>query len=141
MVTRPMSIRVAPDLLARLDRTSREEGMTRSELAKTLMEEGLRMAEHPGIVFRPGPAGRRPALAGGPDVWEVIRLFLQLDETAEATITRTAELASLAPDQVRVALRYYAAYRDEIDEWIRIVDEEAERVEAAWEREQALLRR
>ena len=43
MATRLMSIRVAPDLLARLDRTSREEGMTRSELAKTLMDEGLRM--------------------------------------------------------------------------------------------------
>jgi hypothetical protein len=136
-----MSIRVAPELVTRLDRTSRDEGMTRSALAKTLMDEGLRMVEHPGIVFRPGPAGRRPALAGGPDVWEVMRLFLQLEEEGENAIARTAELASLAPDQVRVALRYYAAYRDEIDDWIRIVDEEAERVEAAWEREQALLRR
>jgi hypothetical protein len=136
-----MSIRVGPDLVARLDRTSQEEGMTRSELAKTLMDEGLRMAEHPGIVFRSGPAARRPAIAGGPDVWEVIRLFLQLEEESEDAITRTAELASLAPEQVRLALRYYATYRDEIDDWIRIVDEEAERAQAAWEREQALLRR
>lgn len=140
MATRPMSIRVGPDLVARLDRTSREEGMTRSELAKILMEEGLRMAEHPGIVFRPGPAGRRPALAGGPDVWEVTRLFLQLDEEGEDAITRTAELASLAPEQVRLALRYYANYPDDIRDWVRIVEEEAQRAQASWEREQALLR-
>ncbi len=30
------------------------------------------MEEHPGIAFRDGPVGRRAALAGGPDVWEVI---------------------------------------------------------------------
>jgi len=139
--TRLISIRIASDLVARLERASREEGMTRSELAKTLMDEGLRMAEHPGIVFRPGSAGRRPALAGGPDVWEVIRLFLQLDEGGEAAIARTATLAALTPDQVQVALRYYAAYQDEIDEWIRIVDEESDRAQAAWAREQALLHR
>lgn len=27
------------------------------------------MDEHPGIVFRSGPAGRRAGLAGGPDIW------------------------------------------------------------------------
>jgi len=140
VTTRPLSIRVDPELVARLDRVSRDEGMNRSELAKTLMEEGLRMAEHPGIIFRPGPAGRRPALVGGPDVWEVIRLFLQLDEKGEAAIARAAKLANLSPHEVRVAVRYYVAHRDEIDEWIRIVDEEAQRLEAAWQREQALLR-
>ena len=31
------------------------------------------MAEHPGIVFRDGPTRRRAAVAGGPDVWEIIR--------------------------------------------------------------------
>lgn len=29
--------------------------------------------EHPGIVFRPGPMGRRAGLIGGPDVWEAVR--------------------------------------------------------------------
>ena len=34
------------------------------------VDEGTRMDEHPGIVFRGGPTGPRAALAGGPDVWE-----------------------------------------------------------------------
>ena len=30
------------------------------------------MDDHPGIVFRDGPTGRRAGLAAGPAVWEVI---------------------------------------------------------------------
>jgi hypothetical protein len=103
------------------------------------MEEGLRMAQHPGIVFRPGPAGRRPALAVGPDVWEVMRAFLQLDEKGEAAIQRVAEIANISPYQVRKVLRYYVAYKDEIDDWIKSEEEYAEQAEAAWRREQELL--
>ena len=40
-----------------------------------------------------------------------------------------------------MALRYYAEYRDEIEAWIRMVDEEAERAEAVWRCEQELLAR
>jgi hypothetical protein len=43
-----------------------------SPLAERLIDEGLRMDDHPLIVFRSGPAGRRPALAGGPDIAEVV---------------------------------------------------------------------
>lgn len=43
-------------------------------------------------------------------------------------------------EQVGVALRYYAEYSGEVDEWIRRVDEEAARAEAAWRRERELLR-
>jgi hypothetical protein len=114
--------------------------MNRSELAKTLLEEGLRMAEHPGIVFRSGPAGRRPALVSGPDVWEVARVLRDIDESGEQAIARTAEISGLTPHDVRTVVRYYAAYRSEIDEWIRVLDEEADRLKAAWEREQELLR-
>jgi len=31
------------------------------------------MMEHPGVLFRTGPTGRRAGLAAGPDVWEVVR--------------------------------------------------------------------
>ena len=33
----------------------------------------MRMTEHPGVVFREGPTGRRAGLVGGADVWEVVR--------------------------------------------------------------------
>jgi hypothetical protein len=48
-------------------------GMSLSSAANRLVDEAMRMAEHPGVIFRTGPTGRRAALAGGPDVWEVIR--------------------------------------------------------------------
>lgn len=140
MATRHLSLRIKSDTFDRLDHESRRTGQSRSELAKTLIEEGLRMQTHPGIVFRSGPAGRRPGLAGGPDVWEVMRVCLGIRSRGEQAIQQTAELSGLTPEQVRVALRYYADYPHEIDDWIRQLDEEAEEAEARWLREQNLLR-
>jgi uncharacterized protein (DUF433 family) len=134
-----LSIRLEDELLGRLDAEGRRTGRSRSEVAKTLIEEGLRMEAHPGIVFRPGPTGRRPGLAGGPDVWEVARVLRQVQGEAEDVIRRTAELTGLTSEQVRAALGYYADFRDEIDAWMQRVDEEAERQETAWRRQQALL--
>lgn len=74
MSTRYLSLRVGGETFERLEAESRRAGKTRSEFVRTLLEEGLRMEAHPGIVFRSGPAGRRPGLAGGPDVWEVVRV-------------------------------------------------------------------
>jgi uncharacterized protein (DUF433 family) len=91
------------------------------------------MDAHPGIVFRGGPAGHRAALAGGPDVWEVIKAVKSLGGGDEG-IASAAEWLSLTPGQIRAAVHYYADYRDEIDDWIRRADEEAELSETAWER-------
>lgn len=88
------------------------------------------MTEHPGVIFRDGPAGRRAALPGGPDVWEVIETLQQVEGTGEEAIATTATWASLTPAQVRVAVRYYDDFRDEIDAWIRENREMAERERA-----------
>ena len=92
------------------------------------------------MVFRPGPAGRRPALVDGPDVWSVARVIRGVKGSLEGVVERTAKLTGLTPEQVRVVVGYYADYRAEIDEWLRRLDEEAEREEAAWRRQQDLLR-
>ena len=97
------------------------------------------MEDHPGIVFRDGPAGRRAALAGGPDVWEVIQTLQNTGEKGERAIGATAEWGSLSPAQVRTAVRYYANHRDEVDERIRLNREEADLEYAAWQREQDAL--
>ena len=56
----PLSIRFDPKILERLRRRARAvPGATPSGLAERLVDEGLRMAEHPGIVFKNGPSGRR----------------------------------------------------------------------------------
>jgi hypothetical protein len=137
MASRHLSLRLERQTFDRLDAQSRRVGQTRSQVAKTLLEEGLRMESHPGIVFRSGPAGRRAGLVGGPDVWEVVRAF----RSGEASMENTAVLTGLSVEQVRTALRYYADHRDEIDDWLARVDEEASRAEAAWRAEQDLLRR
>lgn len=139
MSSRHLSVRLDDTTLARLDAESRRVGETRSQVAKRLLEEGLRMAAHPGIVFRSGPGGRRPGLAGGPDVWEVVRLIHELPSRDEDAVRRIAEVSGLASSQVRTALRYYAEYPDEVDAWLRRVDEAAAEAEARWRREQALL--
>jgi hypothetical protein len=140
MSSRHLSLRLEHDTFDRLNEASKRAGLNRSTLARTLLEEGLRMEKHPGIIFRPGPFGRRPALIGGPDIWEIARLMSQIDEEGDALIEQTAELSDLPVRQVRTAIRYYAEFREDIDEWIARVDEEAARAEEEWLHEQDLLR-
>ena len=97
------------------------------------------MESHPGVVFRSGPAGRRPGLVGGPDLWEVVRVFRGIEARGEEAVRQTAALSGLLEDQVRVVLRYYAAFPGEIDAWIAHLDEASAESVAAWSRERELL--
>ena len=80
------------------------------------------MEAHPGVVFRDGPAGRRPALPGGPDVWEVVRVVGNSPERGDGAVVAAAEWLALTPAQVSAAVDYYAAWRGEVDGWIARVD-------------------
>jgi len=98
------------------------------------------------VVFRAGPSGRRAALAGGPDVWEVIRSLrsarAEEPELGESEITAlVAGNAGITPRQVEMALEYWSAYPDEIDEQVRANVRAEERVEAMLRRRSELLRR
>jgi hypothetical protein len=53
--------------------------------------------------------------------------------------SETAEYLSIPEPSVRAAVRYYAEYQAEVDEWIERMQRIAEREEAAWRREQAVL--
>ena len=119
-------------------------GMSLSSAANRLVDEAMRMAEHPGIIFRSGPTGRRAALAGGPDVWEVIRA-VKAAHAAEPRLDRD-DLVSLVSDNTGIALRlvttavrYWAAYPDEVDAEITAADAAEETAEQAWLRERQLL--
>jgi uncharacterized protein (DUF433 family) len=107
---------------------------SKARTAERLIDEGLRMEDHPGIAFRDGPTGRRAALTGGPDVWEVIETLQGTGLGGEEAVAATADWGSLTPAQVRVAVRYYAEYRDEVDERIALSRQEAERQRLSWER-------
>lgn len=139
VASRHLSLRLERATFERLEAESRRLGQTRSEVAKTLLAEGLRIQDHPGITFRSGPAGRRAGVVGGPDVWEVMRVVKGLQGSSVDLVTSTREVTGLSEEQVRIALRYYAEYPDEIEAWIQRVDEEAAKAEDAWLLEQALL--
>jgi hypothetical protein len=120
----PVSTRYARETLQRLDRRARAEGHPRSTLIQRYVAEGIEMDEHPGIVFRSGPAGRRPGLIGGPDVWEVVAVHQSFDD-----IERTAGWLDQPPSAIETALGYYRSHRSEIDEWISRNEEAAEAAE------------
>jgi hypothetical protein len=104
---KPFSIRMSEQTLKRLSAGARRRGEPKARTAERLIDEGLRMEDHPGIVFREGPAGRRAALAGGPDVWEVIEAVRGTGLAGEEAIAATAEWGGLTAAQVRLAVRYY----------------------------------
>ena len=102
------------------------------------------MDEHPGVIFRDGPSGRRAVLVGGPDVWEVVR-EVRATREVDRSLSETALLALVTENTgiglhlIRTALAYRAAYPKEVDSFV----EDADRVEteslAAYERTRQLM--
>ena len=60
------SLRLDNSLRAQLAALPESEGTTMIFLVERFLREGLAVAEHPGIVIKPGLSGRRASLAGGP---------------------------------------------------------------------------
>jgi hypothetical protein len=136
---KPFSIRMSPKTLARLGEGAKRRGEAKARTAERLIDEGLRMEDHPGVIFVDGPTGRRAALAGGPDVWEVIETLEGTALKGERALVATAEWGALTQAQVRVAVRYYADFRDEVDERIARNSDLADRQRTAWARAQEAL--
>lgn len=110
-------VRLPPEVVRRL------AGRAPAEQALRLVEEGLRMQEHPGVVFQDGPIGRRAKLRGGPDVWEVVDLVqaTRIDNPgANATEIRAivGENMGLTEEQVATALNYHHAHPHEAESLI-----------------------
>lgn len=133
---RQFSARLNASVMDRLERRGARAGLNKSRLAERYIDEGLRMEDHPGIVFRDGPAGRRAALAGGPDVWKVIAAVQASGLNGEQALSAAARWGSLTLSQVRTAARYYAEYPEEIEERIARNVDEADAAEQRWRREQ-----
>lgn len=134
--TRQRSFRLNERLLERLDRQARLGRSSANALAQRLIDEGLRMDEHPQIGFREAAGGRRPALAGTRlDVWQVI-------ETLRAngnSIAAAAEYLNQPAGRVEAAIGYYADYQDEVDVFADRARAIAEEEEAAFRRRQEVL--
>jgi hypothetical protein len=128
-----------PGAYERLKRGAARRAESISAAGERLIDEGLRMETHPGIVFRDGPSGRRAGLATGPDVCEVVGLLLGLEGSVEERVAAAAAQLGLTEGQVRTTSRYYAKHTDEIDAEIARNEDMADRELAAWENERRLL--
>jgi hypothetical protein len=133
------AIRIEADTLRALRERSAQSGEPIVRLAQRYIDEGMRLERHPGIIFRTGPAGRRAVIVGGPDVWEVIAAARGAPERGEELVAALAERIGVPSERIRMAIRYYAEYPDEVDRFIAMVDEEAQRHEQTLEREHQLL--
>jgi hypothetical protein len=81
----------------------------------------------------------RAGLAAGPDVWEVISALRSTGLDGDEAIQATAEWADLTVGQVHDAIGYDSEYPAEIDERIRLNEDEADAAERRWG-EQSLTR-
>ncbi len=100
------SLRLDDGLRETLAAQAGAEGITVTALVERLLREGLAIAAHPGIVFKPGPSGRRAALAGGPDVWEIASALRRISgsETERVRILCEGVQPPRTPDSNRPEL-------------------------------------
>jgi len=133
------AIRIESGTLRELRARSAQSGEPLVRLAQRYIDEGMRLDRYPGIVFRDGPAGRREVVIGGPDVWEVIVAARDATERGERLIDVIAERIGVSPERIRTAIRYYAEYPDDVDRFIALVEEEADRLARTLERERRIL--
>lgn len=109
-----VSVRLDDTLAERLRLRARAAGESLSDRLRRYAEEGARRDEHPLITFRDGPTGRRAAVVGGPDVWEIAMWIEDLSAEENPAAVLAAE-QNLALALIDAALRYHDAYPEEVE--------------------------
>lgn len=133
------SYRLSDTNRERLARQAEREGVTATALLDRLITEGIDAIDHPGIVHQGPPHDRRAAIAGGPDVWEIIARLRELDGTEEARIRVLADETDLHPRSIRTALDYAAANPAAITARIEANDQAIRDAQETAQARQALL--
>lgn len=134
-----ISVRMPADTVAHLETAAKRSGQSRSALIQRYVEEGLRRDRHPRITFKDGPSGRRAAIIGGPDVWELMSFVEQLEARGDEAVAQTAKWFALAIEDVRAALAYAAEFTEEIRTRIELNQQLLDEAYAAWQAQQELL--
>jgi hypothetical protein len=124
-----ISARVPEETAEHLRMQARHEDRTVSEIVNRAIDEYIRSARFPGIFFITGGSGqRKPKLIGGPDLFTVVFTA----RSHEMDVERTADYLQISVASVRLALAYYAAYPEEIDERFRYMEEFANDPQRFW---------
>lgn len=118
---RPLSVKLRPWLEEELRDDFRERGESVSEGLRRALEEWWVREHLPGIEFRDGLAGRRAAVADGPEVWEIVDVLRDYDGDVAGLRDHFAWLPEEALDAA-------LAYRDRFPERVDRAIEENERM-------------
>ena len=115
-MARALTMHLSDAQAERLERFARDRNADLEQISIRLIDEALRMADHPAIEFRDSAVGRQAYLRGSSlAVWEVVMLVRERKNDAEA---RAAYLGWPVA-RVEAALRYAAAYPEEIEAALR----------------------
>ena len=114
-MTTPFSLRMddstREDLLEQAERSDTSP----SKLVNRYVKEGLRVDKHPAIAFKTTPQGRRAAVLvarPGVQVIDVIGTW----QAERQDLAATARYFHVSDEDVHAVLRYYAEYKDDIDQ-------------------------
>jgi hypothetical protein len=133
------SFRLSDRAKERLQQRADREGITATALLERLILEGVDTLVHPGIVYRGPAADRRAAIAGGPDVWEVVVRLRELTGAEEERIELLAEESELHPRQIRLALEFAVRHPHDVDRRIALQEEAIRESQQAAEQREAYL--
>ena len=136
---RPTSFRLPEELLERIEAESRDVGASITQLVSSLLDEGLKTRRFAGVVYRGGAGGRRAAVVGGPDVWEVVRDLAAAPGRGMDRVENLVAETGLTAESVLLAADFYASFPEEIDELIQIDERAAEEVRRQIRRREQLL--
>jgi uncharacterized protein (DUF433 family) len=107
-----------------LESESEQFAMSQTATSR-LIDEAIREEEFAGIEFRNTFIGRQPFVKqSGMAVWEFIMVARDFDLDAK----RTTAYLQCPIEQVKAALNYYNAYREEIDQALEDNDISEERL-------------
>jgi len=133
------SFRLSDQARQRLTDRAEREGLSATALLERLIIEGVDVLDHPGIVYRGTTSDRRPALAAGSDVWEIVARLRELDGSEEDRIATLAAESALHPRQIRTALEFASRHPHDVEQRIARNEHAIEEGRRAAQQRQALL--
>ena len=136
---RPTSFRLPEELLERIEAESRSSGASITQLVASLLDEGLKIRRFPGVAYRNGPLGRRAALVGGPDVWEIVRDLADAPGRGMDRVENVAAETGLTAASVLLAADFYSSFPTEVDALIEADARAGEEVRLQARRREQLL--
>ncbi len=138
-MTTPFSMRMDDGTREDLIEHAERSEVSPSKLVNRYVKEGLRMDNHPAIIFKTTPLGRRAAVLASRPGLQVIDI-IGTWQAERQDVPATARYVHISEDDVRAVLRYYADHKDEIDQDLKAHLEAQENYKRVLERREARTR-